>query len=241
MGNLDYIQDLGIGESQEVETEATEEVNADEQSEDTDFVQEQEDTPTEEAKGETEQPSEMEALKKQIEGMEKRIADKDKFIEELREASKKKEEEQQVDIPEEEEDFWDNPEATVKKLKDTIKIQQLQIQETIYANTVENYWKTVNQDALMKAVATDAEFANEFNRSKEPYRVAYEYLNKQTKAKMESDLSLREQIKAEVMKELGLAKDKKEVPPTVNGGSKSASSRPNVSSDGFASVFGSEY
>ena len=240
MGNLDYIQELGIGESQEVETEATEEINA-EQSEEADFVQEQEDTPTEDTEVDTEQPSEMEALKKQIEGMEKRIADKDKFIEELRAESKQKEAEQQVDTYEEE-DFWDNPEATVKKLQDTIKIQQLQIQETIYANTVEGYWKTVNPEALQKAVATDTDFAKEFNSSREPYRVAYEYLNKQAKTKMESDLSLREQIKSELMKEMGLDKKKKEVPPTINNsGGKSSSTKPDISSDGFASVFGSQY
>ena len=241
MGNLDYIQELGIGESQEVETEPTKKNNA-EQSEEADFVQEQEDTPTEDAEVETEQPSELAELKKQIEGMEKRIADKDKFIEELRAESKQKEAEQQVDTQKEEpEDFWDNPEQTIKKMQDTIRIQQLQIEETVYANTVEGYWKTVNQDALKEAVATDAEFAKTFNSSRDPYRVAYEYLINKAKSKAETEMSYKEKIKAELMKEMGLDKKTKEVPPTVNGGSKSASSKPNVSSDGFAAVFGSQY
>jgi hypothetical protein len=243
MGNLDYIQELGIGESQEVETEATEKINTEEeQSEVTDFVQEQEDTPTENTGVETEQPSEMEALRKQIDGMEKRIADKDKFIEELREASKQKEaEEQQFDTSVDEEDFWDNPEATVKKLQDTIKIQQLQIQETIYANTVDDYWKTVNPEALKEAVATDTEFTKKFNSSNQPYKVAYEYLKGKADSKTKAETTLREQIKAELMAEMGIKKEKKEVPPSINGGSKSSTTKNDAPADGFSSMFGDGY
>ena len=177
--------------------------------------------------------------------MEKRIADKDKYIEELRQASKQKEEEsskqQEVNTPEEEEDFWDNPEKTIKELKNTLKIQQLQIQETHYANTVENYWKTVNPEALREAVATDTDFAQEFNKSREPYKTAYEYLNEKAKKTVEKDMSLREQIRQEVLKELGVKSEKKEVPPVVTGGGKSTSSKPADSEDGFAAVFGADY
>lgn len=241
MANLDYIQELGISESQEVETESTEEISTEEQSEVTDFVQEQEDTPTEEAEVDTEQPSEMDSLREQVQKMEKRIADKDKFIEELRETSKQKEESQQVDTQvEEEEDFWDNPEATIKKLQDTINIQQLQIQETIYANTVDGYWKTVNPDALKQAVATDTDFSSKFNSSKEPYKVAYEYLSGKAEESTKAESNLREKIKAELLAEMGVSK-KKEVPPTVSVGSNPRNNTTkNLPADGFSSVFGSE-
>lgn len=244
MGALDYIEELGIGESQAVETEATEEVNAEEQSEDTDFVQEQEDTPTEEAKSDTEQNSEIDALRKQIEGMEKRIADKDEFIQELRNKSKEPEQ-QEVDTTEDEEGFWDNPEGKIAKLEEmlqkqeqTMRVQQLQIQEGYYAQTVENYWETVNQDALKEAVATDTEFAEAFNKSNEPYKTAYEYLKNKTKAKADKELSLREQIRKELLEEMGV-KGSKEVPPAINrNGGTSASGKTKDPEDGFAAVFG---
>lgn len=245
MSNLAYIDELGVG-TPEVDDTEVETNEPEEQSEvETDLSLEQEDTPaTEEAERNTEPNSELlKSLQKQIEGMEKRIADKDAYINELREASKQKEaeKEQRVDTKEDDDDFWDNPEEKFKSLKEQLKIQQLQIQETVYANTVENYWKTVNPDALKEAVATDADFAKEFNASSEPYKTAYEYLTEKAKSKETEKLSLREQIKKELLEEMGLNKSKKEAPPSINNGGKSSSTKPNVSDDGFASVYGSEY
>lgn len=250
MGNLKYIDEIGAGTDQDTETEAVleDDTIVDSEEDSGDFVQDSSESQEEQAVEEDETDSEdsrFSELQKQIEGMEKRIADKDAYIQELRDASKQKEaqsEPAQVDTKEEEEDFWDNPEGTIKKLQDTIKIQQLQIQETVYANTVEGYWNTVNPEALKKAVATDAEFATEFNNSREPYRTAYEYLKRKTEETSKSEQSLREKIKAEILAEMGVKKEKRETPPNINGGSKPKSS-PNSGKavDGFSSVFGSDY
>ncbi|MGA1048269.1 MAG: hypothetical protein ACO3UU_09675, partial [Minisyncoccia bacterium] len=156
---LSFIEELGIGiNPNESDTDASSEESTEEETESSkDLSLEPED------KTDTEQFAIVESLKKQIEGMEKRINDKDKYIEELRNKSKA-EEEVKSEVDEEDVDFWDNPEGMVNKLKQQkieqdrkLHIQSLQIAEIHYANTVENYWKTVNQDALKEAVATDAE------------------------------------------------------------------------------------
>jgi hypothetical protein len=239
---LSFIEELGIGiNPNESDTEASSEDNTgsnpdeDLNSDSTDNV--------EETTG-TEQLALMESLKKQIEGMEKRINDKDKYIEELRNKSKSEEIEQEVD--DEDVDFWDNPEGMVNKLKQQkveqdrkLHIQSLQISEIHYANTVENYWKTVNQDALKEAVATDAGFAESFNKSKEPYKLAYEYLTNRTKEKATKESSLEAEIRAKLMKEYGL-KEKKvaEAPPSMNRMGSSSGSKYNEVEDGFTAVFG---
>ena len=248
MSNLAYIDELGISEDL-ADNDTEVEANESQEESQEDFVQEPEVSTSDDTKEATEPNSELlQSLQKQIEGMEKRLADKDDYINQLREASKQKEAEQQGGTEEvAEEDFWDNPEGKIKKLEELLnkqaeqsRIQQLQIQETVYANTVENYWKTVNPDALKEAVATDADFAEEFNKSSEPYKTAYEYLKNRANAKEKETMSLREQIKQELLKEMGV-KEKREVPPNINGGGKSSSSKPIQPDDGFASVFGSEY
>ena len=237
--SLDYIKELGIDSAKPTENDG--EVNNQEN-----FVQ---DSITEESK-DTKQdtaPDISGELKKQIEGLEKRIADKDEYINLLREQSKAQEEAKSEDSGADTSiDFWDDPESIVKNMQETIRIQQMQIQETVYANTVENYWKTVNPDALKSAVATDADFAKKFNSSNEPYRVAYEYLSNKNKVAEEQNLSLREQIKAELMKEMGIDKDKpkKEGVPAMGkmgGNSNNPNMRTDVPDDGFAAVFGTRY
>lgn len=234
MSTTDYIKELGIDS-----TAATPEVDA--PANDTeDFVQVSNTEETiEDTKADTE-PNISDELKKQIEGLEKRISDKDEYINLLREKSKAEEtfesETEEVDTSV---DFWDDPEATVKELRETMRIQQMQIQETVYANSVNDYWKTVNPEALKSAVATDTEFADTFNRSNEPYKVAYEYLSKKTEAAKASETSLREQIKAELLKEMGMDKPKKEgVPNMGNMGGTSGGKRTESPDDGFSSVFG---
>lgn len=252
--NLAYIEELGIGQDPvSDDTEVVDNETVEEESKE-DFVQDSEEKPSEKEEVDTEQLTELKSLaesyKSQIEGMEKRIADKDEYINELREASKQKEaEKQQVDTEEsDDDDFWSNPEQTIKQLKAELKeqreagrIQQMQIQETVYANTVDDYWKTVNPTSLQEAVAVDKEFAGEFNKSPEPYRTAYEYLKNKADTKVKSELSLREQIKKELQEEMGLSKEKKEVPPNVNVGGKSGSSERKKDEDGFAAVFGTKY
>lgn len=236
--NLSYIKELGIGTSSEGDTEAQTEDPKIESKEDLSL--DSGETPEAKKDADTEQPNEyLDSLKAQIEGMEKRIKDKDDYINELREDSKQKSVEEEGDTEEsEEDDFWADPESKIKKLEDTIKVQQLQIQETMYANTVENYWGTVKQDALQEAVATDADFANQFNASAEPYKVAYEYLKNKQTAKVASENELREQIKRELLEEMNANKEVKQAPPSLSStGGKSTESSSKANEDGFASVF----
>lgn len=259
MGNLDYIEQMGAGEPKATETtelEATATTEDTPQDMLTDFEEQTStsQTGTEVSKGESENTvsPELLELKKQIDGMEKRIADKDAYIEELREASKLREQSKQQDNLDNtdtdnesvEDDFWDDPVAYVNKMKEefarTNHVQQMQINETIYANTVEDYWGTVNQENLLKAIKSDEGFAEKFNTSKEPYKLAYEYLTEKKSAKAKTEAELREQIKREVMAELGKSPSgKKEVvPSTSNMGGRSGDTKRNDAEDGFMAVFG---
>lgn len=247
---LDFINQLGIGEPKSEGTEpttednqTTEDVNAQDDLSDSSEQTLEQETENTQSK-DTEPDNEMDEIRKQMEVMQKRLDDKDDYINELREQSKQKQEEPQ-EVEEVVEDFWDDPEAQFKKLKEEmsgqIQMQQLQLQEVHYANTVDDYWKVVNQDALKEAVATDAEFNKKFNESKEPYKVAYEHLTEKNKSKKQSEDSLREKIRKELMEELNVkpSSEKKSPPPNINkmGGS-NGSQKKNVSEDGFASFFG---
>ena len=234
--SLDYIKELGI--DSENTTPAVDVASDNPEN----FVQ---DSTTEESKeetntGNTEPDNISVELKKQIEGLEKRISDKDEYINLLREQSKSKEAESSTEeVDTQDTDFWDDPEAIVKNMQETIRIQQMQIQETVYANTVENYWKTVNPEALKTAVATDPEFQKDFNSSSEPYRTAYEYLSNKSKAKQSEEQTLREQIKAELLKELGVKeKTKGDSMPNMGSLGGSNGSKSEAPDDGFAAVFG---
>ena len=245
-GNLDYIEQLGMGEpTTEENTESLETIEENQDSPNQDFVQEptEQTVDTNEVQEDTE-PTELAKIKEQMEVMQKRIDDKEKYIQELREQSKQKEvtESDEDNGVDSEEEFWEDPVAYVKKMKEEFsrqtQIQQMQIQETVYANTVEGYWDTVNQDALKKAVATDTEFAEKFNKSSEPYRTAYEYLTAKKTEKTKSEQSLREQIKKELMEEMNIKPKKDTIPSTASMTSKSGGSLKDVPDDGFMSVFG---
>lgn len=227
----DYVKELGIDSTTATPTDAK--VDNTEN-----FVQ---DSTTEESKEETKtdtEPNISDELKKQIDGLEKRITDKDEYINLLREQSKAQEAEVSTDEVDTGTDFWDDPEKIVQDMRETMRVQQMQIQETVYANTVEDYWKTVNPEALKSAVATDTEFANKFNQSTEPFVVAYEYLSKKKEAGKVETETLRESIKAELLKEMGLDKPKKQgVPNMGNMGGNTTSKESNDTDDGFASVF----
>jgi len=255
MANLDYIEELGIGENLDNNDTEVESNDQEEESQE-DFVQEPEEKPSDNIEADTEQPNELQSLvdsyKSQIDGMEKRIADKDEFINELRDASKQKEADKQQEVDTEkteDDDFWSNPEQTIKDLKlelkeqrEATKIQQMQTHEIHYANTVDDYWKTVNQDTLKEAVSMDSEFATEFNKSNEPYKTAYEYLKQKNQTRVDSDKAMKDKIIQDYLKENGMEKkESKEVPPNVNVGGKSGSTSKKATSDGFAAMFGDGY
>lgn len=241
--NLDYIQELGIGLEDATQTDA-ETNNTTNESEEDLSLDSEEPTPTDgDSKDNIDEDTEPkidEGMQKQIDMLEKRIKDKDDYINTLREQSKGKEAEADTEVGDTTEDFWDDPEAKFKQLQDTMRLQQLQIQETVYANTVDDYWKTVNPEALQEAVATDPEFGKEFNGSSEPYKTAYEYLNKKATQKKTDADSLKESIRQELIKEMGLEKKspKKEVIPNMNNLGGSSGSKSEVPDDGFSAVFG---
>ena len=254
---LDYIKELGMDDSQTDDSTEVE-VNDTVEKSTEDLSLEPEDNSSV-AVDEVTEPNdgELGALKKQIEGMEKRIADKDDFINELREASKQKEvEKQQVDKEDEPEvDYWDDPEGAMNKVNEklsqqdaTIQQQQLFIQEVIYANTKEDYWKVVDPDgdgsyrAVKELAAADSEFAKQMNDSGgRGWNVAYDYLTTKTEAQSKST---EDAINAAVelrLKEMGVqSKEQKEVVPSINTGGKSTSSSAasEAPNDGFAEVFG---
>lgn len=229
----DFIKELGISSDDATPLDA--------ESNDTgDFVQDSNtEESTIEAKADTE-PDISEELRKQIAGLEKRISDKDEYINLLREQSKAQEA-QDYDEADTGTDFWDDPEKIVSEMRETIRIQQMQIAETQFANSVDNYWKTVNPDALKRAVATDADFSKEFNASNEPYRVAYEYLSKQVEAEKSKEQILREQIKAELLKEMGVKKPKESPVPNMGSIGGSNGKKTDAPDDGFAAVFGRKF
>lgn len=233
MGNLAYIDELGIGSDEPTNDDG--ELNNDTQ----DGLNDSDDsTPTDDESNKSD--TDTERLMKQITALEKRISDKDAYINELRKESQKKGDAKASD-GEEDEDFWSNPEAHYKQLKEQQKIQQMQIAEAVYANTVDNYWKTVNANTLREAIAGDDNFADEFNRSREPYRIAYEYLTQKSQKKDSEMKSLKEQIRAELMKEMGIKKGSVEAPPSIAKMSSSSGQNRQLNEDGFASVFGSDY
>jgi len=240
---LSFIEELGIGiNPNESDTEASNEEDTSEA-----LINDSEDKSEPKDVG-TEQQALLESYKKQIEGMEKRLNDKDAYINELRQKSKEAEETKQ-EVDEEDGDFWDNPEGMVNKLKQQkleqdrkLHIQSLQISEIHYANTVENYWKTVNQESLKEAVSTDSRFAEEFNKSKEPYKLAYEYLTNRTKEQSVKQSSLEAEIEAKILKKYGITgKKATEVPPSINTIGSSSGNKQTEVEDGFTAVFGSRY
>lgn len=234
-GNLEFINELGMGMPSDESTESqTEDTTS---NPETDLSIEPMQKVEEATKEEVTEPKELVEMRKQIEVMEKRIKDKDDYIQKLREESQAKElakEEPKVD---DEDDFWNDPVGKYKSLQQTLQVQQLQIAETIYANTVDNYWKTVNQDALKEAVATDAEFAKEFNSSREPYKTAYEYLTAKKESKLQADKSLRDKIREEILAEMNVTKTKETIPNVASMTSKTSSSTSDANDDGFMAVF----
>ena len=235
--SLDYIKELGIDSSK-----ATPVADAQENNQEN-FVQgSNTEEPKEVASKDTEPDISVE-LRKQIEGLEKRISDKDEYINMLREQSKQQEAEGQGnEVDTQAVDFWDDPEKIVNQLQEQIRIQHMQIAETQYANTVDDYWKTVNPQDLQNAVATDPDFQKEFNSSDKPYVVAYEYLSKKNTEKKSAEEKLREEMRAELMKELGVKDKPKETVPNMGSmGGSNQTNKSNAPDDGFAAVFGSKY
>ena len=242
MATLDYIDMIGVDTSTDEDNTEVKSNSSEEESNE-DFVQDSEDAASDNTDKVTE-PSELDGLREQIAGMEKRIADKDDFINELREKAKAQEAEENSDTKDvevENVDFWDDPEGefnAVKKqlqeLKDSIAQDKSLITEqaieSSYANTVEGYHELVTTQSVRAAAILDPEFDKSMQNSKNIYKTAYEYLSGK-EAEREA------KYRAKTLKDLNI-KEKREVPPSIgNGSSKNSDSDNGIS--GFAEFFGS--
>ena len=176
-----------------------------------------------------------------LEKANKRISDKDRYINELKQG--KQEDKKDNVLEAEESTFWDDPEGNFKKMNEQLRIANLRIDEQAYASDKSDYWKVVNGESIQEAFKEDGTFMEEFQRSNKPYELAYEYLKSKTETKVQTETRTREQMKEELrkelLKEMGV-KDNREAPPSINSlGSNSSSKKPIVE-DGFAAVFGLE-
>ena len=231
---LSYVKEMGI-DSTDTTPETEVEVNDTEN-----FVQ---DSTTEESESvanvDTVPDVSME-LQKQIEGLEKRIADKDDYINLLREQGNHTEADAVEAESDTSTDFWDDPEKIVQDMRANQETQQRRIDEMLYARSVDDYWDTVTEEAFTQAMAADKAFVDEINSSSNVYDTAYKYFTKKKSTEEASVSTLREEIKAELLKEMGMDKPKKEGLPNIGkmGGSNPKHGESNANDDGFASVFG---
>lgn len=180
-------------------------------------------------------------IQAELEKANKRISDKDRYINELKQGKQEKEEKEVLEVEQEETTFWDDPEGNFKKIAEQLKTTHLELNEKIYALDKPDYWDIVTKETVEQAFKEDASFLKDVQRSNKPYEVAYEYLKSKTETKIQTETRTREQMKEELrkelLKELGLKNDK-EVPPSINNIGSNNSTRKNVIEDGFAAVFG---
>lgn len=256
------LEDLGIGEdnpTQEIDGESNEDLNLSDSTDGSTLTDEQTsetEANTDTANADTSSQSDMEAklaeLIKKQETYEKRLSDKDKYINELKNGSNDNDAGEEDDSSEEAVGFWDDPESYMAKMQDKItqaneatRIANLRLDESYYARDKQDYFDLVNQDNIVKAFEKDSTFRDEFESSDKPYEVAYKYLKQnQDKIKTE-ETSLREKIREEerqkVIEEMKKGKNKNVIPSMSNMGSSSGSSKKDTPEDGFASVFGTGY
>ena len=181
-------------------------------------------------------------IQAELEKANKRISDKDRYINELKQGKQEEKEKEVLEVEQEETTFWDDPEGNFKKIAEQLRIANLRIDEQAYASDKPDYWKVVNGESIQEAFKDDTSFMNDFQRSNKPYELAYEYLKSRTETKVQTETRTREQMKEELrkelLKEMGVKNDK-EVPPSINNIGSNNSTRKNVIEDGFAAVFGS--
>ena len=241
----DLMSDLGISSDesnpvQEEESNNTEEndlSDSDTATPDKDAETSETSEETDTAKADTDTTDELAEMKAEIEKLNKRITDKDKYINELRQQGKQETQEQEVST-EEDDSFFDDPEGKYKEMMQQLKIANLRIDEQAYASGKADYWTLVTPDAIQDGFRKDPTFMEEFNKSARPYETAYEFLSKQKKTEADNTAALKEQIRQEILKEMGVEKTKKQVPPNINSMGKSPSGVSEAAADGFSSVFG---
>lgn len=247
------MEGLGIGME-----EATNDANSNENfDQDSDGSTQMDDT-TSETSGETETPSgdtvtaddEMSKLQAELETMRKRMSDKDKYINELKNSQGKPEQGETESVSQSEteldDDFWSDPEAKYKALLNELKsVRQeisstnFKVDESVYAATKQDYYKIVNEEAISAAAKEDPNFVTELQSQGNKFEFAYNYLKNRVDSKTAEKNALEAEIRAKVMKEFGVEEEKRKTPPVINnlGGSGNAG-KSEMAEDGFAAVFG---
>ena len=245
------MEDLGIGSDDSTpvmddDSKNPEQIDSDTPTLDEDGKVPEEAEETDTAKADTE-PSEDEitALKAELEKANKRISDKDKYINELRQAKPEKAEKMVGDdAVASEDDFWEDPEANYKALLNQLQMANLRIDENAYAMKNADYFDVVNAESIQDAFQTNPEFMEEFNNSPRPYETAYTFLKANLETKQLNDKQQKEQLESEirdkVLSELGIDKDtpKKQIPPNMRSLGSASTNKKGASEDGFTSVFG---
>lgn len=172
----------------------------------------------------------------ELEKAQKRISDKDKYINELRNSNKNESSKEENN-----DDFWSNPEGTVDTLKKELTNIRNELAETRYANTKQDYWDYVNSNDVQEALTTDAEFSSKLQEASNPYEFAYNYF----KAKKESIKAtesasieaLKAKLREELLEEMKAGPKKETVPSIKNIGNSNSRFNDNID-DGFSAVFG---
>jgi hypothetical protein len=211
------------------------------------------DTPKE---GDTETADDIEALKARLAELEKeneiakkRVSDKDKYINELKQG---KQEEPQLEVElDGDDDFWDDPEAKYKAMvaqyeaiKQTMEQQLLianrRIDENAYALTHPDYYEIVTSDAVKAAMEADPEFAAEISQSNAIYETAYLYMKSQKETKAKQAESAEAELERKILAKYGINPEKatKQVPPSMKSIGNANGNRSESNVDGFAEMFG---
>lgn len=172
----------------------------------------------------------------ELEKAQKRISDKDKYINELRNSNKNESSKEENN-----DDFWSNPEGTVDTLKKELTNIRNELAETRYANTKPDYWDYVNSNDVQEALTTDTEFSSKLQEASNPYEFAYNYF----KAKRESIKAtesasieaLKAKLREELLEEMKAGPKKETVPSIKNIGNSNSRFNDNID-DGFSAVFG---
>lgn len=237
------LEQLGMNENLSVNSSESDLDNQEDTQDENSTVTDTVNTDTEtEEKETTSFEKELLEIKKQLEVNNKRLSDKDRFIEELkgelRDLREGKSQEKVESNGDSESSFWDDPEGTIKRLSEELRVANIRIDESTFASNKPDYWDIVTADNLKEAFTKDAEFLDEFTSSKRPYEVAYNYLvSKQTESKSSFDKLVEERVNAK-LKEMGISeKAKKETIPNIGNSGSSSSSNTKLEDNDYMSVF----
>ena len=171
------MSDLGIGSEESTPTMEDNSNNSNESIANDSDTSTQSDDSTDKAnaeipEGNTETLEEkINKIQAELEKANKRISDKDRYINELKQGKQEEKEKEVLEVEQEETTFWDDPEGNFKKIAEQLRIANLRIDEQAYASDKPDYWKVVNGESIQEAFKDDVSFMNDFQRSNKPYEL----------------------------------------------------------------------